>query len=595
MPMFFSYAVRKDSGIHYHPIIVALPFVAVALFRLWLVKAQHLTALGGALHDDRLFLDNAVSLLKGNWLGAYNNLTLAKGPFYPFWIAAMSKLGVPLLLSQHLLYVTACAMFVIAAKPILRVPGITFPVFVALLFNPMSFSEPMTTQVIREGIYPALTLLVVSCVISLLVRADSSVKILALWAAGLGLVLSAFLLIREEGIWIFPFLCIIAGAAVLRMRKRHAAWKILCIIALPFFLSGALLGGVAAMNKARYGSFAVSELKTPEFRGAYGALLRISHDNRKPAVLVPREVRSRLYEVSPAFAELKPFLEGDIGKRWLDVMENTQKLYEKDPEFAKRVRVYLDGDPTGIWERVLFDTNRDLMGGWFIWAFRDSVAAAGYHSSGATAAAYYRRLAAEVNGACAEGRLSCLGERSSLAPPWRDSYTPLCLKAAARGARAIVWFDWVNVSSNPSAGDEKSLQLFRDITGERLSLSEFPVQVGSKDAAKLDVLNWIGGLYQTFMPISVLLSLIAFAAAGISVFGSSRERTVLIITASVLVAVAARLALLSVIHVTSFPAIVSHYLAPLYPLVILFVALLLSDSGLRLRDTFFLAKKEAGA
>ena len=659
--------------------------------RIWLISSQRLTALGGAIYDDRLFLNLGDSLQKGNWLGAYNDLTLAKGPFYPFWIAAMSKLGVSLLLSQHILYVASCLLFVIAAKPLLSTPLSIFLVFTVLIFNPMSYSQPMMTQVLREGIYPALTLFVVSCAVGLLVRATRPATTFAPWAAGLGLSLSAFLLTREEGIWISPFLFVVVGAAALRVWSTSSGlWRSLSVVVLPLTLVVVIMGCVARMNKTRYGLFAVNELKSTDFLDAYGALLRVKHVGSDPVVPVPREVRNKIYEASPAFAELRPYLEGDLGKRWLDVVENTRKLYEEDPEFARKVRAFLGKDPTGIWERALFGENREIMGGWFVWAFRQAVATAGYYSSGTAAASYYRRLAAEVNTACVEGRLSCLGERSSLMPPWRNEYAPLLLKTFAWGGLSAIRFEGANVHSDPSIGDEKSFKLFRDLTLENLSPSEFRVQGwvfspgrsldiavvknngvpvresvpllpspdvyayflkkgadvsnasncrfdirlapysgacclslssggklirnlpldGSvtylntddlhfhlevpgtkKDSMKLRVLSGIGRLYQSSMPILVILSLIGYAVVGILARRRRRGGEVPTIATALALAIIARLCMLAVIHVTSFPAIIPQYLAPLYPLLILFAALVLTDSCLTPGETVLRAKK----
>ena len=64
----------------------------------------------------------------------------------------------------------------------------------------------------------------------------------------------------------------------------------------------------------------------------------------------------------------------------------------------------------------------DIAGGWFMWALRDAVAAAGHYASGPSAADYYRRLAREINAACADHNLDCEPERASLMPSWRGEY-----------------------------------------------------------------------------------------------------------------------------------------------------------------------------
>ncbi len=80
---------------------LAVAFLAaIAAGQLWLVSAVPIMGAAGASHDDALFARLAVSLLSGDWLGPYDNLILAKGPFYSMWIAAVAWLGTPLFLSQ---------------------------------------------------------------------------------------------------------------------------------------------------------------------------------------------------------------------------------------------------------------------------------------------------------------------------------------------------------------------------------------------------------------------------------------------------------------------------------------------------------------
>ena len=93
-----------------------LGIILLAVFKLWLVNGQTLIANPQYAHDDALFIRLAENLVQGEWLGPYDNLTLVKGPFYPLWIALSFKLSLPLLLSQHLLYIFACMVFVLALR-----------------------------------------------------------------------------------------------------------------------------------------------------------------------------------------------------------------------------------------------------------------------------------------------------------------------------------------------------------------------------------------------------------------------------------------------------------------------------------------------
>jgi hypothetical protein len=530
-------------------------FIISALIRLWLAGGQTLHAIGWAGHDDRLFLNLANQFLTHGWLGHYSNLTLIKGPFYPFWIALNFVLGVPLLLSQHLFYIAACAIFVVAVRPLFAKQTLLLVVWCVLLFNPMSYTDQVMTRVTRGGVYPALTILVVALAGGLLARRDLSLKRLKLWSAGLGVALAAFWLTREEGVWIIPSILMITGLTAVKIFRTkpfdHRRLFVAC--ALPFCIWAVIVGAVAGINKVAYGVFATVEVKSRDFLDAYGALSRIRHEHWQRYVPVPKEVRERVYKVSNAFAELKPFLEGSIGEGWKTSSCKGASVCD------------------------------DIGGGWFMWALRDCVAAAGYYSSGSSASNYYRRVAREVNAACADKSLDCGPERSSLMPPWRSEYEMPLLNTMAKAGVGLVRFDGFWPYPTSSEGPEDQLLLTRDLTRDRLSPStaagRFPKQAKFDDI-KITILAYIGKIYQIAGPFAVSLALIIYIIGTVC---SIRKRAVTelwMISAALLVAIFIRVLILSMIHVTSFPAIRPGYGAPAYPLLLLFVSL--SFAGCRM-------------
>jgi hypothetical protein len=113
--------------------------LVLTVAQLWLTRGQGVCALGNAGYDDRLFIDLAQHLIAGEWLGPFNELTLAKGPFYPLFIAGAFAAGIPLFLAQHLLYAAACALFTRALRPAIASGWWRLLIFALLLWNPMSF------------------------------------------------------------------------------------------------------------------------------------------------------------------------------------------------------------------------------------------------------------------------------------------------------------------------------------------------------------------------------------------------------------------------------------------------------------------------
>jgi len=453
--------------------------VAISVsFRLWLVSSQNLTALAGTVYDDRLFLTIAESILNGRWLGEYGYVTLVKGPFYPLWIGMVSLGGIPLLLAEHIFYILACAGTAYALSPLFYRHLTTFLIFVVLLFNPMSYTTGVMTQVLREGIYPALTMFVFACMIGLILRFEKGYLHLIVWSVSLGFALSALWLTREEGMWIVPsMLILLVGSVVLFFRdKLSVKRKLLLFFCIPLLVTFLIIKWVMLINLKLYGIDDVTEVKSPAFLSAYGSLMRVEHTDWKPTVPVPQDVRDSLYRECPAFNELKPFLTGGNAQRWIDIFTSIKELYFTDINFARKINIYLESDTNGLWRDIILKDNQsDIHGGWFIWAFRHAVAAAGYYQTGKISTEYYRKLSKEINEACRDGRIKCGSERASLIPPWHWEYTIPLLKTTISGIGSIAAFRGFDIDALPSMGDEKSLEIFSQIAGEKLVPHEFRI------------------------------------------------------------------------------------------------------------------------
>ncbi len=529
-----------------HRIGVPLAFVGFAALRLAVVSAQDLSAIGYLREDDFLFLRLAGNILQGEWLGAYDSRTLVKGPFYSLWIAGVSSLGLPLLLAQHLLYIAASLIMARALSPMLGRVG-SLVIYALLLANPMSFTDELMTRVIREGIYPAEALLVMGCAVGLFVRRERRASRMAIWSAGLGLALAALWLTREEGVWILPatFLPVAAALpAVIRGSRRSWAPRLAALL-LPILLWPAGVGVVASINSRHYDVFCIVDIKSREFRSAYGALSRAGAGSYQYYVPVPESVRRQLFEVSPAFAELRPHLEGDIGRKW--------SFYSCD-------------DPPC----------EDIAGGWLLWAVRESAELNGNYASATAAATYFSRLAAEVNAACDDGLLSCTAPRASLAPVWRNEYLLPLASGFFRDAVYTVRFAGFKAEPTPSQGSPESLELFGRITRERLATA-----APSEARFRLLSLHGVGRLFQWLAPLAALLALAVYVIETGRVIRARKGSDAWIVATAFLGAVAARVLLIAMLELLMFAeALDPTYLAPAYPFILVFIAVTLNHARL---------------
>jgi len=501
--------------------------------KIWLTRAQSLLAFSNYGYDDLLFPQIANELLNGEWLGPYNHITLVKGPFYPLWIAMVYILNLPLLLAQQLLYIAACLMLIKALHAYRINPIIRLSFFAVLLFNPMTYTYT-SLRVLREGIYPALTLLVVASAIGLITRIQYDIKKTVIWAIGLGIFLSAFWLTREEGLWIFPTLGIILGTGLIPVirewRKKIGVFMIpLGILALSIVI-------VSTLNYHYYRIFSTVEFKAKPFLNAYGALCRVKHTHWIPDVPVPKETRLRIYQVSPTFAELKPFLEGKEGDFWLNICGSNE-----------------------------------IDGGFFVWAFRHAVARADHHTSGENSMKFYQKIANEINGACNAGQLECYPKRSSMMPIWHSEYLPGFVRTIWRASIFMVRFEGLYTKTSESIGNEDSLKIFRDLTRERLSPIDPLLRATKLDDFRLNILKFIGNIYQILIPWLFLGAIIIGIVTSIKRIINFKNIKLELIAFALFAGILTRIFLLALISITSFDAISTVYLAPTYPLVLTFI------------------------
>ena len=60
-------------------------------------------------YDDALFINHAISISTGQWLGLFNDTTLVKGPGYPLFLALCNMLfGINIAIAQSLFWALAC-------------------------------------------------------------------------------------------------------------------------------------------------------------------------------------------------------------------------------------------------------------------------------------------------------------------------------------------------------------------------------------------------------------------------------------------------------------------------------------------------------
>ncbi len=525
-------AIRRWLFVEY---AVCAALVAVKLV---LASDVQVSLAGTAMHDDALLVHHAASIVDGKWLGAFNELTLAKGPMFSLFLAGVSQLGVRLMTAQALLHALACLVFVVAVRRLVGSAAVRLLLFAVLLFDPYTLSASVVGRVLRTDIQPALALLTLAGAIAVADRVRDSGRAALGWAALCGLAAAAFWYSREEGIWLLPALGVIGAVAVWhswQLRGSVSSWRIAALV-LPvaiFFSAGWAL---RLTNARHYGAPVAVDVKDGAFPDAYGALTRITPSGFIPGVPVSRETRLRAYAVSPAFAELRSKLEGPIGDRWC--------------------RYGWEGSTSAV-------SGKEIRGGWFQWALREAAARTGYYRDARTADAYWRKLADEINAACDRGQLAGGPRRRGFAPRWQATLAAPLGAALLESVKVTVAFSDFSLFAVPNDGSEAQIAEFRRITHEpgAEGVPEFTPATAAR--------GWLAALYQALGAVAAGVGVAATALLMVLRDRSGNEKALRIgLLVACLGAATGLIGIVALIDVTSFSAAHAIYLAPASPLIL---------------------------
>jgi hypothetical protein len=428
--------------------LLLLLYLAFTLIYLSIAMHLPVSIYTRAGHDDAWFIKAAESMMAGRWLGQYNHMTLIKGPAYAYFIVINNLIGLPITFSIALFYAVACVFTVSVLRPAGVNSLIALGLFLFLLFQPALFP----TRIIRDNIYPALTLLTFSGFSYAAITANAYTN--RLFIAGTGLMAGLFWIAREEGIWIIPGLILLGIYGVarrIRERNELAAYiKVLvvyfCCACIPIIITG-------LANYKNYGVFQIVDVKSAAFVNALDALNNVRVADEIPFLPVPEKKREAIYKVSPAFKELEPYFT-DVGKRW-----------------------------TNYGCAIYKNTCGDYAAGWFMWALRDGVSSLGYYTGPKAAAGYYKRLTAEVRQACKDGRLQCANSMV----PFMPGVTPAMLRRVPEKLSEAVALTFyatdAPLNGGPSGRPPERLTEIRDLLGN-------PRIIPAIAETKLQVSGW---------------------------------------------------------------------------------------------------------
>ncbi|CAH2792265.1 MAG: hypothetical protein CBHOC_2744 [uncultured Caballeronia sp.] len=373
------------------------------------------------MHDDGLFIKLGEYLARGQWLGSFDQLTLAKGPGYPMFLAVNAWIGTSVSVSETLLLLGATALTFRYIKAIFVLPNAAAAGFIFTVCCPILYFS----LILRDAIYPSQTLLIFALSLSLAFLNDARwLKFLK--SLVLGAITAWFWLTREEGIWILPPMGVLILSAILYSCSKQRTLRILFSFGLGLLVVLACQSLYKAINDRYYGYPVAVDVKEKNFVSALDALQSVHSGPTISMVPVTRNMRIAVRQVSPTFASIADYFDPPNGTPW----QYGCKFYP--------------------------NTCGDIAGGWFIWALRDAAAQKGHYQSPRAASDFFGAMAQEIHDACARNKLRC-GKN------WIP-YMPRLSPAQARQLPASLWsgvsalmFSDTTFNLASSTGDDQSL------------------------------------------------------------------------------------------------------------------------------------------
>ncbi|PZS27718.1 MAG: hypothetical protein DLM58_18455 [Pseudonocardiales bacterium] len=368
-----------------------------------LVRLHIPVTVGKSAADSLLFMRLSDSLREGQWLGSFDNLTLAKGPAYPAFIAATYWAHLPLKVGEQLTWLLAALAIAACVWVLTRRVSLAALTYIVLALNPDNF-DSQSTDVLREGWYSSLCVLFTALLfLAIWLAVDRHHPA---WAMGAGLAaglsLAAVWLCREEGFALLPVVAVVLiGVPAVRLWRRKPTAErdgpeaqpsrasaradassgrfLLLRLAAVVLLIG--LGTivpieyVAQHNKSTYGEALTNDMASGAVNRAYADLMRVHAGPMRRSVPITKAQREAVYAVSPAMREMK---------------------------------VWLDDRPNG-WMRQSCPASPtcDYSGAYMVWALRAAAAKNGHFASEPEAQRYFAQISAEIGAACSDKRLSC--------------------------------------------------------------------------------------------------------------------------------------------------------------------------------------------
>lgn len=345
--------------------------------------------------DEYLMLSQAESLIRGEYLGDYNQFTLVKGMMFPLFLCICNIIGLSYLNAVTLLYTIASLIALYVFGHFCKNRFIQYVFFLMILFCPVTYSSN-TLLVYRDSLLPGLAIILICSLMLMYLNLNVNLKKFVFWSFVASLDWFFLCNTREDTIWTKPLIVVVVAVLVINIYlQRKLIIKKICYIffsVLPILFL--VLGNnvLSYINYVNYGVYTTNELDDSNYTDAALLLMKIKPSENVENVTITRDALNQAYEVSPSLSELKEIIEYDYDNR------NPLTRAGNNPN------------------------NGEFDGDYITWELRGAASARGYYESAKSAEEYWGKVEEELKIGFDDGRLkerNIVPSRSLI--PWPEN------------------------------------------------------------------------------------------------------------------------------------------------------------------------------
>lgn len=311
-------------------------------------------------------------MINFKWLGAFNSLTLVKGTSFSLFLMIGYYLNIPYSLFLILCYIAAIILLALSLKKYLNNKYAIALLYIILLFSPVMFHIENTQKIYRGGLIVTFAIFVIASIINLYSSRNEKLNKLVIWSILSSFFLSFFWFIKEDSIWILPF---VMGASLLSIIwlvlnkkdvKKFKTRIFLCI--LPLLSLIIVINAYCSLNYILYGEYTITDRTGTYYKEVLNDLLKIKN--------------KRIDEI------------------W--ITKDTMYKAMKESKTLYSVKSQIDDMYENSWALV----NGEIRGDIIFWTLRDAFDKAGIYNNGGKAAnEFYKKIDKELKKAFEDKKL----------------------------------------------------------------------------------------------------------------------------------------------------------------------------------------------